>query len=153
MESILSTEGILDLPKGYLKRVQNECRKRGRTGKMFAFEHEEGAVPDILALSKTLGGLPLFSLIITHLTDPLTAAVGDKVLEIVERDNICQKANRRGQQLRAGLEKLQRKSWCIGDLGGRSLLRDIEIISDPKTKAAGADLGQAGQGYGAWDFL
>ncbi|RKK14838.1 2,2-dialkylglycine decarboxylase [Fusarium oxysporum f. sp. cepae] len=174
MEPILSTGGILDLPKGYLKRMQDECRKRdmlvimdeaqtgvGRTGKMFAFEHEEGVVPDILALSKTLGcGLPLASVsttaeiergckeagflwLTTHLNDPLTAAVGDKVLEIVERDNICQKANERGQQLRAGLEKLQQKYWCIGDLRGRGLLQGIEIIADPKTKAPGADLGQA----------
>lgn len=174
MEPILSTGGILDLPKGYLKRMVDECKHRGmlvimdeaqtgvgRTGKMFAFEHEDGVVPDILALSKTLGcGLPLASVsttaeiargckeagflwLTTHLNDPLTAAVGNKVLEIVERDNICHKANERGDQLRAGLLKLQEKYWCIGDVRGRGLLQGIEIISDIKTKAPGADLGQA----------
>jgi 4-aminobutyrate aminotransferase-like enzyme len=141
MEPILSTGGILDLPEGYLPRMFAECRKRGmlvimdeaqtgvgRTGQMFAFE-KDGVVPDILALSKTLGcGLPLASVsttveiergckeagflwLTTHLNDPLTAAVGDKVLEIVERDNICQRATERGAQLRDGLLKLQKKYW------------------------------------------
>ena len=160
VEPILSTGGILEPPEGYLKRLSEECKRRGmlllmdeaqtgvgRTGKMFAFEHH-GIVPDILALSKTLGcGLPLASVsttveiergckeagflwLTTHLNDPLTAAVGDKVLEIVERDNLCQASEERGDQLRSGLLKLQKKYWCIGDVRGRGLLQGIEIISD-----------------------
>jgi 4-aminobutyrate aminotransferase-like enzyme len=173
MEPILSTGGILEPPKGYLKRMVAECKKRdmlvimdeaqtgvGRTGQMFAFE-DDGVVPDILALSKTLGcGLPLASVsttaeiergcreakflwLTTHLNDPLTAAVGNKVLEIVERDNICSRAAERGSQLRAGLEKLKEKHWAIGDIRGRGLFQGIEIIADPKTKAPGSELGQA----------
>lgn len=173
MEPILSTGGVLDLPKGYLKRMAEECRKRGmliimdeaqtgvgRTGQMFAFEDDE-IVPDILALSKTLGcGLPLASVstsveiergckeagflwLSTHLNDPLTAAVGNKVLEIVERDNICQRASERGTQLRQGLLNLQKKHWCIGDVRGRGLLQGIEIISDTETRKPGPDIGQA----------
>lgn len=132
----------------------------GRTGQMFAFEHDE-IVPDILALSKTLGcGLPLaaisttaeiergcseagFLWLTTHLNDPLTAAVGNKVLEIVERDNICKCASERGDQLRQGLIKLQQKHWCIGDVRGRGLLQGVEIISDRETRAPGPDIGQA----------
>ncbi|CAH0042246.1 unnamed protein product [Clonostachys rhizophaga] len=173
MEPILSTGGILVPPNGYLKRMVEECKKRGmlvimdeaqtgvgRTGQMFAFEEDE-LVPDILCLSKTLGcGLPLASVtttaeiergcrqagllwLTTHLNDPLTAAVGDKVLEIVERDNIPQKAAERGAQLRDGLLKLQEKYWCIGEVRGRGLFQAIEIISDAKTKAPGPELGQA----------
>ncbi|KAI0533284.1 pyridoxal phosphate-dependent transferase [Xylaria digitata] len=172
MEPILSTGGILVPPKGYLKRMVEECRKRdmlvimdeaqtgvGRTGKMFAFEDDE-IVPDILCLSKTLGcGLPLGSVsttpeiahglsqskflwLTTHLNDPLTAAVGNKVLEIVERDDIAKRAIDRGEQLRAGLEGLQKKYWCIGDVRGRGLFQAIEIIADAETKAPGPDLGQ-----------
>ncbi|EMD70241.1 hypothetical protein GGP41_000377 [Bipolaris sorokiniana] len=173
MEPILSTGGILVPPKGYLKRMEEECRKRGmliimdeaqtgvgRTGKMFAYE-EENIVPDILCLSKTLGcGLPLASVtttaeieekcrnsgflwLTTHLNDPLTAAVGCKVLEIVERDNIPQRAAERGEQLRQGLLRLQKKFWCIGDVRGRGLFQAIEIISNLETKAPGPELGQA----------
>ncbi|BCR84207.1 aspartate aminotransferase family protein [Aspergillus chevalieri] len=173
MEPILSTGGVLDFPAGYLQRMSLECKKRdmllimdeaqtgvGRTGRLFAFEHDD-VVPDILALSKTLGcGLPLacvsttteiergckeagFLWLTTHLNDPLTAAVGNKVLEIVERDHICERAIDRGDQLRRGLLKLQEKYWCIGDVRGRGLLQGIEIISDPQTKAPGPELGQA----------
>ncbi|KAI1161772.1 pyridoxal phosphate-dependent transferase [Nemania serpens] len=172
MEPILSTGGILVPPKGYLKRMVEECKKRGmlvimdeaqtgvgRTGKMFAFEDDD-TVPDILCLSKTLGcGLPLGSVsttaeiahglsqskflwLTTHLNDPLTAAVGNKVLEIVERDNIAQRAEERGEQLRVGLEDLRKKYWCIGDVRGRGLFQAIEIIADAETKAPGTDLGQ-----------
>ena len=136
-----------------------ECKKRdmllimdeaqtgvGRTGQMFAFERD-GIVPDILVLSKTLGfGLPVASVttsaeiergckqtgflwLTTHLNDPLAAAVGNKVLEIVERDGICQRAAEHGAQLRHGLLKLQEKYWCIGDVRGRGLLQGIEIIA------------------------
>ena len=173
MEPILSTGGILDPPEGYLARMALECKKRGmllildeaqtglgRTGTMFAFERD-GVIPDILSLSKTLGcGLPLASVsttveiesvcraagfrwLTTHLNDPLTATVGNKVLEIVQRDNICGRAIERGQQFRAGLLKLQEKYWCIGEVRGRGLLQGIEIISDPVTRAPGAALGQA----------
>lgn len=173
LEPILSTGGILVLPDGYLARMAAECKKRGmllildeaqtgvgRTGKMFAFQHDEGVVPDILCLSKTLGcGLPLaavsttaeiergvrdsgFLWLTTHLNDPLTAAVGCKVLEIVQRDDICLHAKERGEQLHAGLLRLKEKYWCIGDVRGRGLMQGIEIISDATTRAPGSQLGQ-----------
>ena len=69
---IQRTDGILELPDGYLAALKAHCDKRGmllildeaqtglcRTGPMFAFERD-GVVPDNLTLSKTLGaGLPL----------------------------------------------------------------------------------------------
>lgn len=78
----------------------------------------------------------------THLNEPLTAAVGNKVLEIVARDNVAEKAKERGEQLRQGLLRLQEKYWCIGDVRGRGLFQAIEIISDATTKAPGPELGQ-----------
>ncbi|KAM0270264.1 hypothetical protein ACHAQH_009485 [Verticillium albo-atrum] len=173
LEPILSTGGILDLPEGYLAALAEGCRARGmllifdeaqtgvgRTGRMFAFEHH-GVVPDILCLSKTLGaGLPLASVttsaeieqgcrekgflwLTTHLNDPLPAAVGAKVLEIVQRDGLCAAAEARGNQLREGLLKLKEKYWCVGDVRGKGLLQGLEIISDAETKAPGPALGQA----------
>ncbi|KAL2864149.1 aspartate aminotransferase family protein [Aspergillus lucknowensis] len=176
LEPILSTGGVLELPRGYLGRLSEECKRRGmlmivdeaqtgvgRTGDMFAFQHDGDGivVPDILVLSKTLGcGLPLGSVstsaeierrcreagflwLTTHLNDPLACAVGEKVLEIVERDGICQRARERGVQLRDGLLRLQEKYWCIGDVRGRGLLQGIEIISDLETKAPGVEIGHA----------
>ncbi|KAK2782037.1 hypothetical protein FQN53_000213 [Emmonsiellopsis sp. PD_33] len=137
----------------------------GRTGKMFAFQldddndNDSNVVPDILCLSKTLGcGLPLSSIsttaeierganaagfmwLSTHYNDPLPAAVGDKVLEIVVRDDLCAAAAARGEQLIAGLLALQEKYWCIGDVRGKGLLVGIEIIEDRETRKAGRQLG------------
>ena len=66
-EPILSADGIVELPPGYLARLRDKAHERGmllildeaqtgmgRTGDTFAFEHD-GEVPDILTLSKTLG--------------------------------------------------------------------------------------------------
>ena len=179
-EPILSSGGIIDLPVGYLKALAEHCHKRGmmlildeaqtgvgRTGLMFAFERD-GVVPDILTLSKTLGaGLPLsavltsdavakeaqdreFLFYTTHVNDPLPAAVGLKVLEIVQRDGLAEQANLLGARLAAGLRGLQQRFDCIGDVRGRGLLmglefrnaggRDAAEISDAVTDAA-LDLG------------
>ena len=156
-EPILSSGGIIDLPVGYLKALAEHCHKRsmmlildeaqtgvGRTGLMFAFERD-GVVPDILTLSKTLGaGLPLsavltsdavakeadareFLFYTTHVNDPLPAAVGLKVLEIVQRDGLAERAKVMGARLAAGLRGLQQRFDCIGDVRGRGLLMGLEF--------------------------
>ena len=175
-EPILSSGGVLDLPPGYLAALQAHCRARGmllildeaqtgigRTGLMFAFERD-GVVPDILTLSKTLGaGLPLaammttealadeaeardFLFYTTHVNDPLPAAIGLKVLEIVVRDGLAARAQQMGARLAEGLRGLQRRHACIGDVRGRGLLlglefaaaggRDAAAISDAVTDVA-----------------
>ena len=156
-EPILSSGGILDLPVGYLNALAEHCHKRGmmlildeaqtgigRTGLMFAFERD-GVVPDILTLSKTLGaGLPLsavltsdaiakqaddreFLFYTTHVNDPLPAAVGLKVLEVVQRDGLAERAKVLGARLAAGLRGLQQRFNCIGDVRGRGLLMGLEF--------------------------
>ena len=172
MEPILSSGGMLTLPPGYLKAMKAHCERRGmlliideaqtgigRCGDMFAIEHED-VVPDILTLSKTLGnGLPLsavitsnhiadvakkngFLFITTHFNDPLPAAVGLKVLEIVERDNLVARSREMGVKLHAGLNKLMSRYGCIGDVRGRGLMAAVEIVADRKTKASAPELGQ-----------
>jgi 2,2-dialkylglycine decarboxylase (pyruvate) len=112
---------------------------------MFAFERD-GIVPDILTLSKTLGaGLPLsavmtserisdeadardFLFYTTHVNDPLPAAVGLKVLEIVERDGLATRAKAAGTRLASGLRQLQQRHACLGDVRGRGLLLGVEFV-------------------------
>ena len=130
----------------------------GRTGLMFAFERD-GVTPDILTLSKTLGaGLPLAAMITsaaiedkahergylfytTHVSDPLPAAVGLKVLEIVERDRLAARAAEAGQRLADGLRALQQRHDCIGDVRGRGLLLGMEIVKDRQSRAPDDRLG------------
>jgi 2,2-dialkylglycine decarboxylase (pyruvate) len=169
-EPILSSGGVIDLPVGYLNALQTHCRARGmmliideaqtgvgRTGLMFAVERD-GVVPDILTLSKTLGaGLPLsavltgdaiaeeaaardFLFYTTHVNDPLPAAVGLKVLEIVQRDGLAERARVTGARLAAGLRGLMQRHACVGDVRGRGLLLGLEFCAaDGKGAAAISD--------------
>lgn len=148
-EPILSSGGVIDLPPGYLIALKQHCEARGmllildeaqtglgRTGMMFAFQRD-GVTPDILTPSKTLGaGLPLaavmtsdaiaaeadakgFSFYTTHVNDPLPAAVGLKVLEIVQRDKLADRAVVLGMRLASGLRALMQRHRCVGDFRGR----------------------------------
>jgi 2,2-dialkylglycine decarboxylase (pyruvate) len=132
----------------------------GRTGMMFAFERDE-VTPDILTLSKTLGaGLPLSAVVTsraieetchdrgflfytTHVSDPLPAAVGLKVLEVVQRDGLVERARNAGQRLESGLRKLQQRFECIGDIRGRGLLLGVEVVKSRSGKEVAPDLGAA----------
>lgn len=177
VEPILSSGGMLELPPGYLRALKTHCERRGmlmiideaqtgigRAGDMFAFSHhpeDEGVVPDILTLSKTLGnGLPLSAVVTsdriadfakerhflfytTHVNDPLPAAVGDKVLEVVVRDGLVAHVRRLGDLLQAGLRSLQARYGCVGDVRGRGLMAGLEIVSDRATKEGAPELGGA----------
>ena len=172
-EPILSTGGILDLPEGYLRALKEECEARGmllildeaqtglgRTGLMYAFERD-GVTPDILTLSKTLGaGLPLAAIITsdeieetcaergflfytTHVSDPLPAAVGLKVMEIVTRDGLAARAGEMGEVLRGRLRDLGQKHARIGDVRGRGLLCGLEVVEDRASKTPANAYGKA----------
>lgn len=172
VEPILSSGGLIDLPVGYLRALQDKCTDRGmllvvdeaqtglgRTGAMFAFERD-GVVPDILTLSKTLGaGLPLAAVVTTaeieqhchergylffttHVSDPLPAAVGCTVLNVIDRDGLVDAAASRGRRLRTGLVELQARHECIGDIRGRGLMQGIELVTDRASKAPAEDLGR-----------
>ncbi|WP_404863315.1 aspartate aminotransferase family protein [Georhizobium sp. MAB10] len=170
-EPILSSGGILELPLGYLAALKHKCEERGmllildeaqtgvgRTGHMFAFQRD-GVTPDILTLSKTLGaGLPLaavmtteeieqkafekgFLFYTTHVSDPLPAAVGVTVLDVVERDGLVEQAVKQGRRLKDGLLSLQQRFECVGDVRGRGLLLGLEVVADRQTKSPGFELG------------
>lgn len=174
MEPLLSSGGMIAIPPGYMKAMKTHCEKRdmllivdeaqtamGRCGDLFAINNEgnDGVVPDILTLSKTLGnGLPLSAVVTsneiakvtrergflfytTHANDPLPCSVGLKVLEIVLRDNLTQVARKSGLRLHAGLHKLMSRYGCIGDIRGRGLMAGVEIVADRKTKAPAIEFG------------
>lgn len=171
VECIQSSGGMHVMPPGYLKALKKHCEKRGmllivdeaqtglRCGNFVAVDHE-GVVPDVLTLSKAFGnGLPLSAVVTsekiekvcmerdyffytTHLNDPLPAAVGDKVLEIIHRDNLIERSRESGKILQDGLLKLKSRYGCIGDIRGRGLLAGVEIVTDRETKTPGMELGK-----------
>lgn len=173
VEPILSSGGVIDPPPGYLAALKGKCEERGmllildeaqtglcRTGAWYAFERD-GVVPDILTLSKTLGaGLPLaatitsaaieerayergFLFYTTHVSDPLVAAVGNTVLDVLQRDRMDRRAAELGALLRAGLLEIQNRHDVVGDVRGRGLLQGVELVLDRETKRGADRLGAA----------
>ena len=157
VEPIQGDGGVVPLPEGYLRELQAYCIRRdmllivdeaqtglGRTGKLFAFEHER-VIPDILTMGKPLGnGYPISAVVTSthvdnfcrqkgflfytsHINDPLPAAVGDKVLEIILRDNLVQRANVLGKQLKHGLLDLKERFPHIADVRGKGLLLGVQM--------------------------
>ncbi|MFB6392821.1 aspartate aminotransferase family protein [Polymorphospora lycopeni] len=173
VEPILSSGGVIDPPPGYLAALRRKCDERGmllildeaqtglcRTGTWYAFERD-GVVPDILTLSKTLGaGLPLAAMITsadieraahergylfytTHVADPLVAAVGNTVLDVLERDKLDAAAADLGAFLREGLADLAGRHEVIGDVRGRGLLIGLELVVSRETREGADALGAA----------
>jgi 2,2-dialkylglycine decarboxylase (pyruvate) len=66
----------------------------------------------------------------THVSDPLVAAVGNTVLDVLERDKLDHRAERSGAFLREGLLGLADKHDAITDVRGRGLLVGLELASD-----------------------
>jgi 2,2-dialkylglycine decarboxylase (pyruvate) len=172
VESILSSGGVIVPPDGYLKALTERARQRGmliiideaqtglgRTGRLFDCEHD-GILPDFITLSKTLGaGLALsavlttpeieetcfkrkFHFYTTHASDPLPAAVGLKVLEIILRDRLADRARIAGERLKRGFETLMQRYEVIGDVRGRGLLVGVELVKDRHSKTPAPDLAQ-----------
>jgi len=171
VEPILSSGGIIEPPPGYLRRLKRLCTERGmllivdeaqtglgRTGLMYAHQ-QDGVVPDLLTLSKTLGaGLPVaavvtsdeietvchergFLFFTTHVSDPLAAAVALTVLTVVARDDLVRRADVLGERLLARLTDMRDRYDEVGDVRGRGLLQGIELVSDKASKAPADALG------------
>jgi len=164
VEPIQSAGGIIVPPQGYMGRLKKLCAERGillvfdeaqtglgRVGTLFGF-NREGIVPDILTLSKTLGGgLPLsaviasdavaeearkkgFSHYTSHASDPFTATVGLAVVEVILAEKLTERAAVIGEYLKDCLCNLQRHHKAIGDIRGRGLLIGVEIVANRITK-------------------
>lgn len=163
-EPILSSGGMIEPPPGYFQAVQRLCRERGmllildeaqtglgRVGAMFAFL-QDGIVPDILALSKTLGGgVPIaatltsraieagvvrngFHHLTSHVSDPLPAAAALAVLDVLGEEGLVDAAAKKGARLKAGLLDLMARHELIGDVRGRGLLLGVEFVKDREGK-------------------
>jgi 2,2-dialkylglycine decarboxylase (pyruvate) len=173
VEPILSSGGVIDLPPGYLAELRDRVHARGgllildeaqtglcRTGEWYAFQRD-GVVPDILTLSKTLGaGLPLaavvtspeiertahergFLFFTTHVSDPLVAAVGNTVLDVLTAERLEVRASELGAYLRKGLLELAERHRVIGDVRGRGLLVGLELVEDRESRLPADELGAA----------
>jgi adenosylmethionine-8-amino-7-oxononanoate aminotransferase len=168
---VQAAAGMLRLPDGWLARVRELCDRHGtlliadevatgfgRTGKMFACEHE-GVTPDLLAVAKgmTAGFLPLGATLATeeifeaflaptHASRQFfhghsftgnalgcAAALGN--LEIFAKEDVLARVERSSAHLARRLEKLRTRR-CVGDIRQRGLMVGVELVRDRATRAA-----------------
>jgi 4-aminobutyrate aminotransferase-like enzyme/Ser/Thr protein kinase RdoA (MazF antagonist) len=162
---IFDSNGTILSPPGYLEYTVKAIRAAGglfiadevqsgfyRTGdEMWAFKYS-GTVPDIVALGKPIGdGHPIgavittpaiaakfaakFSYFNTFGGNPVSAAVGMAVLDVLEREGVQQNVIAAGKVLESGLATLAGKYPLVADVRGKGLFWGLEIVRDHATRA------------------
>ncbi len=157
VEPIQAEAGILIPPRGYLKKAKELCERNnvlfiadeiqtglGRTGRLFACEHES-ITPDIMIIGKSLGGgcyavsavlddrkaLDLFTPGThgsTFGANPLACAVARESLRVIKEENLVRNAAEQGEYFLSKLKTL--KSRHIREVRGRGLLIGIELVEE-----------------------
>ena len=161
VEPVQGEGGIVVPPDGYLKAAEEACHAHGalliadeiqtgfgRTGTMFAVEHD-GAAPDIMTTAKSLGGgvMPLGAY---TATDPAweagygksdtcvlhtstfggnarAMAAGLMAIEIIQRDGLAEEARRKGERFKAALERIAGETGLVKEVRGRGLMLGVEF--------------------------
>jgi 4-aminobutyrate aminotransferase/(S)-3-amino-2-methylpropionate transaminase len=161
-ETLQGEGGFIDPPKNFFPMLKELCDQHniklivdevqtgfGRTGKMFGIQHF-GIVPDVIAMAKAIAnGLPLSAVVAseelmgdiypgslggTFGGNPIGCAVALKVIEIMEREKIPEKAEKMGEKLRKQLNEFQEIYSKIGDVRGLGPMLAMEFVKDPSTK-------------------
>jgi len=162
VEAIQGEGGSIVPPPQFIPKVREICDKHEvvmiadevqsgfcRTGKMFAFEHTN-TIPDIVTMSKALGGigLPISGIayqeklntwpsaqhIGTFRGNVAAFAAGAAALDFMMSTNLADHALNLGQRMLSSLKDLQKNSRIIGDVRGKGLMLGAEFVKDKATK-------------------
>ena len=156
LEPVQGENGVIVPPTGYLRRVRDICGENdmllildeiqvgmGRTGKLFAYEHED-IKPDIVALAKALGGgVPCGAVLATekvakHFTpgthgstfggNPLAAGAACAAVQTILEENLAAEAGRLGDYFLAKLEDvLEKYPEHVNEVRGKGLIIGVEF--------------------------
>jgi len=178
IEPIQGEGGFYPLPDGFLAELRALCDQHGillivdeiqtgfgRTGRMFATEYE-GIEPDIMTLAKGMaGGFPLAAVVGkkvvmdapdpgglggTYAGSPLGCAAGLAVLDVIEKESLCERANVIGEKLNAGLRRLQADHPDrIGDVRGKGAMVAMELVKNGDVNQPDPELTKALPGKAA----
>ncbi|MCX6054500.1 MAG: ornithine--oxo-acid transaminase [Chloroflexi bacterium] len=159
LEPIQGEGGVLIPPTGYLREVANICKKEkilfiadeiqtglGRTGKLFASDHEE-VRPDMIIIGKALSGgfYPVSAVLAdraimglytpgehgsTFGGNPVAAAVARASLQVIKDENLISRAASLGDYFMSELRKI--KSPHIKEVRGKGLLIGVELFPEAK---------------------
>jgi 4-aminobutyrate aminotransferase/(S)-3-amino-2-methylpropionate transaminase len=162
VEPVLGEGGFVVPPLGYLSQVAAVCRRHGmlliadevqtgfgRTGRMFACEHE-GVEPDLLVTAKSLaGGLPLAAVIGraelmdgptegglggTYAGNPLACAAAHAVLDRFESGELLQRSEAIGVRVEARARAWSQQFGIVGDVRRRGAMVGVELVRNRETK-------------------
>jgi 4-aminobutyrate aminotransferase-like enzyme len=164
IDSIYDAAGVHTPPPAYQQRVHEKVRAAGglivcdevQSGLTRLGDHvwgfmDSGVVPDIVTMGKPMGaGHPLAAVVTTpeiatafaRETDyfntfggsPVSAAAGQAVLDVVEREHLLANVRQSGEHLINGLQELAARHALIGDVRGKGLFIAVELVEDRETK-------------------
>ena len=161
LEPIQGEGGVNCPSEGYLKALREICDEKGillifdevqvgmgRTGKLFAYEHD-GIEPDMLTLAKSLaGGVPIGALLIrkgiadsfrpgdhasTFGGNPLATAAGVASLTTILEEGMLENCQKMGDYFFSQLEALQKKFPFVKEVRGKGLILGVELKIDGGT--------------------
>ncbi len=155
IEPVQGEGGFYVTPKGFMQRLREVCDKHGillivdevqtgfaRTGTMLAIE-QYGIEPDLVTMAKSLaGGFPLAAVTGkagvmdapspgglggTYGGNPLGIAAAHAVLDVIEEEQLCDRANRLGARLKQRLEGMRGDVPEISDIRGPGFMNAVEF--------------------------
>ena len=169
-ESILSCGGQVEPPPGYFQAAYAHARSAGalciadevqvgfgRVGSHWWGFELHGVTPDIVTLGKPMGnGHPLGAVITTREIaegfangmeffstfggNPVSAAIGLAVLDVMEAEGLKENARSVGDRLLAGLAGLVGRHAAVGDVRGKGLFLGVELVADREAPAPGREI-------------
>lgn len=173
IEPVQGEGGFYIAPFDFLRALRNLCDQHGilliadeiqtgfaRTGKMFALEHA-GIEADVVTLAKSLaGGFPLSAVTGradvmdasnpgglggTYAGSPIACAAAHAVLDIIEDEKLCDRANAIGKIILDRCNQLKNRSNlnCVGDVRGLGAMCAIELVKDVSSAEPAPQLTQA----------
>ena len=166
-EPVQGEGGIIVPPADYFRQVREVCDKKGallildeiqtglgRTGRMWASEHW-GIVPDIMTVSKGLGGgLPIGAAVATdegmaslkggeHTStfagNPLSCAAGSAALDFITQNDLPSQARRKGDTMKAGLQKVASEHKLVKEVRGLGLMLAMQARVDIHSQLLSAE--------------
>ncbi len=160
---IFANEGLPNIPAGFMTRAAEIVREAGglfiadevqaglcRSGRWWGYE-VMGFIPDIVSMGKPLGnGFPIAGVIAreelvnlfrastryfnTFASSPLQAEVGNAVLDVLEKEKLCESSANVGAYLLSRLESLPSRYDAIAEVRGHGLFIGLEWVSDRTAK-------------------
>jgi 4-aminobutyrate aminotransferase len=164
VEPIQGEGGFYVMPPEFMRSLREICDRHGivliadeiqtgfgRTGKMFAMHHHD-VLPDLMTMAKSLaGGVPLSAVCGraeimdapapgglggTYAANALAVASAHAVLDVIEDEQLCERAEALGQKLKAHLNALRSRVAAISDIRGPGSMVAVEFAKPDGTPDA-----------------